>query len=55
MLDKKRIDFVINQVEANLNFEGMEMSEEGKVSITKCLTGESSFEQEIEKLNKKYR
>lgn len=49
MTDIKKI---IDDVNASMKIEGMELTESDKQSIERCLTGKTTFDEEVQKIIK---
>ena len=54
MMTELEIKKAIGDVEANFALEGMYLTDEDRARLQRIGRGESTMEEEIEKLNKKY-
>ena len=48
------LECILANVDATMKMEGMPLTEEDKNRILDCLTGKSTFDNEIKKLTEKY-
>ena len=51
----KKYDRIINNIDATMSMENMPLLQEDKDRIRQCLEGKVSYEDEINKLIKKYK